>query len=235
MCLPSVTLMHLLISSPLSKSPHYTGVYLICIWIISQTSAWLWQALMTENCRRSKETHSFAPEQLAAAAAVCLSDLSHFTTHIHQQSLALLCIYHHKTTWECVGCWPNSAESSFGLGFWVQPLGGRVLWLRDLALFGNLSSSLLPLFAFSRSLSLSHTLTEHNYLSLSLFGYRFRIKNTRGYPQFMSSLDLIYILFDIYALILVLINWHNTSVYGCYAYVRFIVLFTYSFMECFLI
>lgn len=140
------------------QSPHYTGVYLIWIWIISQTSAWLWWALMTENCRPCEETHSSAPEQLAAAA-VCSSDLSHFTTHIHQQSLALLCIYLHKTTWECVGCWPISAESGFGLGFWVQPLGGRVLWLGDLALFGNLSSSLLHLsfISFSLPLSQRHT------------------------------------------------------------------------------
>lgn len=128
------------------QSPHYTCVYLICIWIISQTSAWLWRALMNENCRHCKETHSFAPEQLAAAA-VCLSDLWQFTTHIHQQSLVLLCIYRHKTTCDCETPTPPTPHtpsslcrvvdpsqpsvalgSGFGCSLWVVGFCGSGIW-----------------------------------------------------------------------------------------------------------
>lgn len=157
---------------PFVQSSHYAAVYLISIWIISQTSAWLWQALMTEKCRRSRERQSFAPEQLAAA--VCLSDLSHFTTHIHQQLPALLCSCHHKTTRSAWAVDPTRQRLALGWGFgcslWVVAFCGWGIW-PCLVISLHLSFLSLPL-----SLCLFHT--HSNTLSFYLpLGYRFRIKN----------------------------------------------------------
>lgn len=52
------------------------------------------------------------------------------------------------------GGWPI-----FALVFWVLPLGGQVLWFWDLALFGNLSSSLLPSYYFFASALQAHRKT----------------------------------------------------------------------------
>lgn len=126
---------------------------------------------MNENCRHLRETHSFSPEQLAAAA-VCLSDL---LTIYHTHTSTTTCIIVHlspQTNLRVLtptpliflqGCCPISSKCSFGLGVWLQPLGGRVMWLRDLALFGNLSSSFCPFLCF---LSLFF---YHFPLSFSLF------------------------------------------------------------------
>lgn len=180
------------------QSPHYTGTHLICIWIISQTSAWLWQALMTENCRHSKETHSFAPNNSQQQSPV-LTDLLHFTTNIHQHLLASLCICHHTTTWGCMGCWPISEGTCFGLGFSAQPLGGRVLWLRDLALFANLfisSSSLCFLSLFSHFIS-------HN-LHYPIIASHFRTKNKNVIPHNITFTFCIYLHIDSFYILICL-------------------------------
>lgn len=126
---------------------------------------------MNENCRHSKETHSFSPEQLAAAARLLVWSLTLCHTHSSTTAgiIACLSLQNNSRAWapsvSAQGYWPISVELQLWVGgFWVQPLGGRVLWLGDLALFGNLSSSLLPLFALSmlqyRSRSLSHKHTN---------------------------------------------------------------------------
>lgn len=145
---------------------------------------------MTENCRHSKETHSFAPSNSQQQSPV-LSDLLHFTTNIHQHLLALLCICHHKTAWECMGCWPISEGTSFGFGFSAQPLGGRVLWLRDLALFANLFISSSSLCFLSLFLTLFHTIYI-TQLSLS----HFRTKNKNAIPHYITFTFCIYLHID---------------------------------------
>lgn len=130
---------------------------------------------MNENCRHLRETHSFSPEQLAAAA-VCLSDL---LTIYHTHTSTTTCIIVHlspQTNLRVLtptpliflqGCCPISSKCSFGLGVWLQPLGGRVMWLRDLALFGNLSSIFLSLSLLSLSILLSFSPLFLSFSSIS--------------------------------------------------------------------
>lgn len=88
----------------------------------------------------------------------------------------------------------------FGCSLWVVGFCGWGIWPCLV-----ISLHLCFISPSSLSLSLFHkdTLTEHNYLSLSV--YRLRMKSTR-LPQFISSLAHICILFDKYALILVFIS-----------------------------
>lgn len=135
---------------------------------------------MTEKCRLSKERQSFAPEQLAAAT-VCVSDLLHFTTHIHQQLPALLCSCHHKTTRGVRGLLTQLGREQlwgwgFGCSLWVVAFCGWGIWP---CLVISLHLSFLPLLlslSLSVSLSLSHTQTHSNTLSFYLpRGYNFCI------------------------------------------------------------
>lgn len=101
-----------------------------------------------------------------------------------------------------------------GEWLWVGVLGAASGWSGFVAggIWPCLVISLHLCFISPSSLSLSlfrslfhrDTLTEHNYLSLSVC--RLRMKSTR-LPQFISSLAHICILFDKYALILVFISW----------------------------
>lgn len=86
---------------------------------------------MNENCRHLRETHSFSPEQLAAAA-VCLSDL---LTIYHTHTSTTTCIIVHLSSQTNLrvltptplvflqGCCPISGKCSFGLGVLVAASG----------------------------------------------------------------------------------------------------------------